>query len=142
VSDRELAGELRAFRVLTCAILLIPLVVGLVGAFGGLEGLAALFAEDRRVELAPAIRDHLRAVCWMFFGLVPLVGWTLVKPVERAMPFRIVVAVAIAAGVVRVIGAIVDGNPGLIAFVFAAMELGVLPVVLIWHSSIVRRLGA
>jgi hypothetical protein len=127
-----LAGELRGFRILTGVILLIPFVVGLVGAYGGLEGLAALFGEDREIVLAPALRDHLRAICWMFFALAPMIAWTLARPVERVAPFRILVGAAICAGPARIAGAIVDGNPGMIALVFA--------VVLIWHASLVGRL--
>jgi len=133
-------SELNWFRTLTGAILVIPLVIGPVGAFGGLEGLAALFGEDRHVQLAPALRDHLRAICWMFFVLAPLVAWTLASPAERATPFRIVVVGAMLAGVARVVGAAVDGNPGMLAWVFAAVELGVLPIVLMWHTAIVHRL--
>ena len=131
--------ELRWFKLLTATVLVIPLVVGPVGAFGGLEALAALFREDRHVEVSPGLRDHLRAVCWMFVVLVPLVAWTLADPVARATPFRIVVVGAIFAGVARVVGAVVDGNPGLIAWSFAAIELGVLPVILMWHTEIIRR---
>jgi hypothetical protein len=134
-------SELNWLRVVSGSVLVIPLVVGPVGAFGGLEGLAALFGEDRGIVVSPALRDHLRAICWMFFAIAPLVAWSLAAPVERAGTFRIVVGCAVLAGLARVVGAVVDGNPGVLAFVFAALELGMLPVILMWHWSLVRRMA-
>ncbi len=137
-----LARQTRAFRAVVYMILLIPLIAGTVGAFGGLEGLAALFHEDRTAVLAPALRDHLRAICWMFALLAPLLWWALQDLPARATAFRIVVGWAAAAGIARIVGAIVDGYPGVFACMFTAMELVVLPILLVWHTLLVRRLRA
>ena len=67
-------------------------------------------------------------------------GAFVVPMVERVVQFRILVVAAVGAGFARIAGAVIDGNPGMLAFVFAAVELGVLPVVLIWHASLVGRL--
>ena len=136
-------AELRAFRLVVITVLMIPMVVGPAGAYGGLEGLAALFGEDPHAVLAPAVRNHLRAICWMFFALVPLVAWTIIDTqalAQRAGAFRIVVVMAALAGVARIAGWVADGAPGTIATLFTSLEIVVLPAVLGWHVRLVRRL--
>jgi hypothetical protein len=134
----RVASELRVFHVAVASVLLIPFTAGLTGAFGGLEGFAALFGEDRNVVLAPALRNHLRAICFMFFVIAPLIVWTLRSLEARAGAFRIVVGFACVAGVVRLVGRFVDGDPGAIATVFCVLELAVLPIILLWHARLIR----
>jgi hypothetical protein len=130
--------QVKAFKAVVIAITLIPLIAGGIGAFGGLEGLAALFGENRRVELAPGLRNHLRAICWMFLAIAPLLWWTLADLRARAQTFRIVVGFAVVAGFARITGMVVDGYPGPAAIIFTTMELAVLPLVLLWHTRLVR----
>ncbi len=134
----RIASELRMFHLVVGSILLIPLVAGNAAAWGGLEGMATLFGEDRHAELAPAIRNHLRAITWMFVLLVPLVIWTLRDLEARAGAFRIVVGFGAAAGIVRLTGRFVDGDPGVIATAITGIELVVLPLVLVWHTRLIR----
>jgi hypothetical protein len=129
----------KAFKAVVIAITLIPFTAGLVGAFGGVEGLCALFGEDRHVVLAPGIRNHLRAICWVFFVLAPTLWWTLGNLRERAQTFRIVVGFTALAGFARITGIVVDGNPGPPAIIFMTMELVALPLVLVWHARLVKR---
>src|ERR1700752_3528074 len=133
----QVTTELRMFYVAVGSILLIPLVAGNVGAWGGLEGMAALFGEDRHAVLAPAVRNHLRAITWMFVLLVPLIIWTLRDLEARAGAFRIVVGFGVVAGFARITGRFVDGDPGVIATGITVIELGVLPVVLLWHARLI-----
>jgi hypothetical protein len=137
-----LASETRLFRYVVYVVLLIPLVVGTAGAFGGLEAVAALFHEDRTVVLAPALRDHVRAIMWMFPLVVPLLVWALRDLPARATVVRIVLGWAACAGIARIVGAIVDGWPGAIACGLMIVELVVLPVMLVWHAALVRRSAA
>ena len=131
--------ELRLFHVVVGSILVIPLVAGLTGALGGLELFAALFREDaNEIVVAPALRNHLRAITFMFFMIAPLVVWTLRDLEARAGGFRIVLGVAFAAGFVRLLGRFVDGPPGVMATIFMVMELAVLPAVLVWHARLIR----
>jgi hypothetical protein len=130
--------ELRLFQIVVGAVLVIPLVAGPTGAFGGLDGMAALFGEDRTASLSPALRNHLRAITWMFTAIVPLVVWSLRRMEERAGAFRIIIAFAFVAGFARLAGRFVDGDPGSIATVFTALELGLMPLVVWWHARLIR----
>jgi len=134
-----LATETRAVRTVVYAVLLIPLIAGTVAAYGGLEGFAALFHESRTVVLAPALRDHVRAITWMFALLAPLVWWTVQDLAARATPFRLIMGWAAAAGIVRIVGMIVDGYAGVLACIFTGMELVLLPILIVWHARLVRR---
>jgi hypothetical protein len=69
--------EIWAFRGLVGLTLIIPLIAGLVGAFGGVAGMASLFGVESQTVLSPLLRNNFRAVCFMFFAWVPLVIWTL-----------------------------------------------------------------
>ena len=131
--------ELRLFHAVVGMILLIPMVVGPTGAFGGLEALAPLFGEHDRIVVGPSLRSSLRAICWMFFALVPLVIWSLRSLRERAGAFRIILACAFVAGLARVAGSVMDGRPGPIPLALMATELLVVPLVFAWHSRLIAR---
>jgi hypothetical protein len=130
--------ELLAFYGLVGLILLIPLVGGLVGAFGRLEEMAYLFGVDTQVLAAPLLRNNFRAICFMFFAYVPLVIWTLAAMLERAGAFRIIFACAFLAGFARLTGYVAEGYPGDVPVVFMTMELALMPLLLLWHARLVR----
>lgn len=130
--------ELRAFYGVVGAVLVIPLLAGLVGAFGGLEGLARLFDIQDPIVVPPSLRNNLRAICFMFFAWSPLVTWSLAAPRERAGAFRITIGCGFLAGFARLTGWLVDGHPGLVPLSIMAIELGVMPILLFWHARLVR----
>lgn len=133
------SNELRVFRAVVIAIILaIPITLGLLGGFGGLEGIAALLGTEAPGPVNPALRNHLRAICTTFAGFGLLAGWTLGALEERKTAFRLAVAVIVVAGLGRVTGWIVDGRPGLVASVFMAMELILFPLLLVWHTRLLR----
>jgi hypothetical protein len=74
----------------------------------------------------------------MFFALVPMVTWTMLKMRERAGGFRVIVVCASAAGLVRLLGCFVDGYPGAVPVTFMLLELFLLPALLVWHARLVR----
>jgi uncharacterized protein DUF4345 len=131
--------EVRAFNGVVVLVLLIPLVGGLVGAFGGLEGMAYLFGTDPQVVISPLLRNNFRALCIMFFAWVPLAIWTLAALPERAGAFRIAMGCAFLAGFARLTGYLLDGFPGVVPVVFMAIELAGMPILLLWHARLVRQ---
>jgi hypothetical protein len=134
-------GELRAFHVVVGVLLLIPFAAGIFGGFGGLESLARVMQADPQVTVGPALGNHLRAVCWAFFTLGVTVVWTLRSPVQRASGFRVIVGCLVLAGLARLTGWFVDGTPGAVPAAIMAIELLGLPLILLWHARLVRRLA-
>jgi hypothetical protein len=130
--------ELRAFHAVVGLVVLIPLVAGLAGAFFGLEGLARLLGVDAAIVVPPSLRNSLRAICMMFVGWAPLVVWSLASLRERAGAFRVTIGCGFLAGFARLTGWLVDGHPGLIAIGIMAIELGVMPILFVWHRRLAR----
>jgi hypothetical protein len=138
-------SELRAFHAVVGLVLLIPLLGGAVGAFGGLEGMARLFAVDHPLVVSPLLRNNFRAVCCAFLSWVPLTIWSLAALAERAAAFRIVLGCALLAGLARSTGWLVEGYPGVVAAGIMAIELAGMPVLLLWHARLIhlaRRAGS
>jgi hypothetical protein len=131
-------SEIRAFRAVVGVVLLIPLIGGLVGAFGGVAGMAQLFRADPEIVLPPVLRNNFRAICCAFVSWVPLVIWSLAALSERASVFRIVVACAFLAGFARLTGWIVEGHPGVVALAIMTIELAGMPILLLWHARLAR----
>ena len=133
-----MTSELRAFYGVIGVVLLIPLVGGLVGAFGGLGGMARLFGTDSKIVISPVLKNNFRAICCAFVAWVPLVIWSLAALVERAGAFRIIVGCAFLAGFARLTGWVCEGYPGIVPAEIMAIELGLMPILLLWHAMLVR----
>lgn len=131
-------NELRAFYGAVALVLSIPFVAGLAGAFGGLEGLARVLLVAEPLTVPASLRNSLRAICFMFFALVPLVIWALTSLAERAGAFRIIVSCGFVAGLARGTGWVVDGDPGVIPVGIMIIELCGMPALLLWHARLVR----
>ena len=136
----SLREELLIFRTVIGIVLLIPLVGGLVGAFGGLAGMARLFGADSGMNISPVLRSNFRAICIAFFSWVPLLLWSVASPLERAPVFRIIVGCAFLAGFARLTGWIVEGYPGIVPALLMFIELVMMPAVLLWHSRLLQRI--
>jgi hypothetical protein len=130
--------ELRVFYAAIALVLSIPLIAGLAGAFGGLESLARVLGVGDPLRVPPSLRNSLRAICFMFFALVPLVIWSLGRLPERAGAFRIIVVCGFFAGFARATGWLVDGYPGVLPVLIMIIELGGMPALLLWHARLVR----
>jgi len=129
--------ELRLFRVCVGLVLLIPAIVGPVTGFLGVNALARLLQADPP-SLAPSIHNSLRAVCWMFFAIVPVTIWSIRSLERGATVFRIIIGCAFVAGFARLTGCLVDGFPGVLPVVIMSIELGVMPLLFVWHRRLLR----
>jgi len=136
--NRRRDAELAAFRAVVGVLLLIPAIAGLVGAFGGIDGMARLFGSDAELVLAPLLRNNFRAICAAFFSWAPLVVWSLAAPSRPAGALRIVLACGFLAGCARLTGWLVEGHPGPIGLAIMSLELIGMPLLLLWHARLVR----
>jgi hypothetical protein len=133
--------ERRAFHAVVGIVLLLPLVAGLVGAFGGIGGMAWLFGVDDELVVPPVLRNNFRAISAAFASWFPLVLWSLAAPAERAAVFRVIVGFGFVAGLARLTGWWAEGNPGPIAAAIMGIELIGMPLLLLWHARLVRAAG-
>jgi len=133
------AIQLRAFRAVVFALAGFATLVGLSGAFGGLEAMATVFDAGAPGAVDASLRDHLRAICAGFIGYGWLTAWAAWALDRARTAFRIGVAVGVVAGLGRVTGWMVDGPPGALATLFAGIELVAFPLLLIWHTRLLGR---
>jgi hypothetical protein len=138
----ETRSELRAFHAVVGLVLLVPLVGGLTGAFGGIGGMARLFGAGGELVVPLLLRNNFRAVCCAFVSWVPLVIWSLAVLPERAAVFRIIVGSGFVAGLARLTGWWVEGYPGGVAVAILAIELVGMPILLLWHARLMRLVRA
>jgi hypothetical protein len=134
-------AERGTFHAVVGVVLLLPLVAGLVGAFGGMGGMARLFGVDEPLVAPPLLRNNFRAIAAAFASWAPLVVWSLAAPAERAAVFRIIVGFGFVAGLARATGWWAEGDPGPIAAGIMAIELVGMPLLLLWHARLVRAHG-
>lgn len=131
--------ELRLFRAIVAVIAFGVTPVGVVAGYGGLEGMAALLGRDTTVVLDAGIRNHLRAICVVFAGFGALVLWSTFDLKQRRGAFRISMVAIVAAALARVTGWRVDGDPGALAKLFLSTEIGVFPLLFLWHFRLLGR---
>jgi hypothetical protein len=131
-------AELGGFYGVVGLLLFIPLLGGLVAAFGGLEGLASLFGVDGEIVMPASLRSDYRAIPIAFFSWVPLLIWSLAALPERTAVFRIIIGCGFLAGFARLTGYLVEGYPGVEAIVLMIIEFVGMPIMLLWHARLVR----
>lgn len=135
-------SEIRAFYAVIGGLLLIPAAAGLAGAFGGISGMASLFRVTGEHSVDPVIANNFRAVCFAFFSWAPLLIWSLRALSERAAVFRIIVGCAFLTGFARMTGWFVEGYPGVLPATLMALELGGMPLLLLWHARVLQLVQA
>jgi hypothetical protein len=135
-------AELFAFRAVVALLLLLPAVGGLAGAFGGIDAMARLFGSEEPLVLAPLLRNNFRAISAAFFSWVPLVLWSLAAPSRPAGALRIIFGCGFLAGCARLTGWWVEGYPGPLAVAILSIELGGMPLLLLWHARLLGKLRA
>jgi Domain of unknown function (DUF4345) len=121
----------RTLRVLIGVIAVVPLATGVLGIVGGLtigpDGEAARYFDSEY--------RFLNAV-WLVAGLA--LWWSLRRPAERALVTRVVLAGTVLGGLSRLLSVAVVGWPPVEFRAAMAIELLVIPALLVWH---VRALG-
>ena len=108
-------------------------VIGAVAVAGGGAGVvlgAITGPEEQRIAVSTSSEYRFLSGVWLVLGL--LLWWSLVRAASRAVVTRVVLVAAIGGGVGRLVSLLVDGWPGPFAAALA-VELLVLPVLLLWH---------
>ena len=126
-------------RMLQGAVALACIVPLAIGALGVIRGPAMLHG----VEGVPADLDsHFRYLSGLLFGLglgfVSCIG----KIERRGLRFRLLGAIVVAGGVGRLVSLADAGVPGTGHLFGLAMELGVVPLLMLWQAGLARRRSA
>jgi hypothetical protein len=127
-------------RLLQGAILvacLVPLTAGLAGV---IEGPAMLRGIARGGP--PDLDSHMRYLSGLLFGIG--IGFVACVPrIEaRGAAFRLLGLIVMAGGMARALSLAQAGAPGLEHRLALAMELGAMPLMVLWQVRITRRWNA
>jgi hypothetical protein len=127
------AAERRLLQAAVAIACLVPLSAG--GA-GVIEGPAML----RGVETAPVDLDsHFRYLSGLLLGIG--IGFACCIPSieRRTLPFRTLGGLAVVGGFARLLSALDAGMPGAGHVFGLVMELGTVPLLMLWQGRVARR---
>lgn len=123
--------ERRLLQIAIALACLVPLTMGGLSVVRGVEVL-------KGVAPAPDLDSHFRYLSGIFLGL-GIAFATCVPAIERKGPrFRLLGAMVVAGGLARLLSWYVVGAPGFGHRFGLAMELGVVPLLMLWQWRVAR----
>jgi len=129
------AVERRLLQLAAALACLVPLSAG---SSGVLRGAAFVF----RGTATPDLDSHFRYLSGIFLG-VGMAFATCVPAIERrGERFRMLGAFVVAGGLARALSLVEVGAPSFGHRFGLAMELGVVPLLLLWQARVARRYRA
>jgi hypothetical protein len=135
--ERQGAGSRGPARPLVLFMLLA--IIGAIGVTGGGAGVilgAITGPEEQQIAVSTSSEYRFLSGVWLTLGLA--LWWSLAQPASRAVVTRVVLLGAIGGGVGRLVSLLAEGWPGPFAIALA-IELLVLPALLIWHLRALPR---
>jgi len=127
-------GERRALQGVVTLACIVPLTAG---ALGVLRGAAMVGIGD-----APADLDsHFRYLSGIFLMLGIAFATTIPGIEGKGARFRLLGLMVIAGGLARALGWAVHGEPSMAHRLGLAMELVVVPLLMLWQARIARKAG-
>ncbi len=128
--------EKRLLQLAVALACLVPLATGSLGVLSGPAFLAQPPAVPRDLD------SHFRYLSGIFLG-VGIAFTTCIPTIEAKGPrFRLLGAFVVAGGLARLASVAAVGVPSGGHLFGLVMELGVVPVLLLWQASVARRLPA
>ncbi|MBN8808201.1 MAG: DUF4345 domain-containing protein [Sphingomonas sp.] len=125
--------EKRLLQVVVAIACLVPLTIGGESILRGPHFLG--HPHDVPVDLD----SHFRYISGIFFA-VGVAFATCVPGIERKGPrFRLLGALVVCGGLARLVSLIAVGPPSAGHVFGFAMELGVVPLLIVWQASLARR---
>ena len=127
--------EKRMLQVVVAIACLVPLLTGGESILRG----PAMFGHPRDVPID--LDSHFRYVSGIFFGL-GLAFTTCVPAIERkGARFRLLGGLVVCGGLARLWSLVSVGTPGQGHLFGLGMELGVVPLLMLWQLRVERRFG-
>lgn len=130
----KLDNELRAFKIVAAALTSIPLFVGLDGIRTGASALPG-----ERAQFDPTADSEFRFLSAVWFAVGPLI-WSILPDVNRrTTQVRILGGGFVLGGLARLYSWRRIGRPHPQLIFATVLELLVMPVLMAWQTSMVRR---
>jgi Domain of unknown function (DUF4345) len=129
--------EKRLLQGVVAVACLVPLLAGGSGVLRGAEMMHG-------VGPAPPVDldSHFRYLSGLLLGIGLAFLWCIPAIERRTLLFRTLGFLAILGGLARLLGLILRGVPGPGHVFGLAMELGTVPLLLLWQSRVARRFGS
>jgi hypothetical protein len=130
------AGLERRLLQITIAVAgFVPVGAGMLGAILGAGMTGARVAD-------PSLDSHVRYLSGLLLG-IGLAFWEAIPRIERrATRVRLLTALVVLGGLMRLVGALSVGMPGAPMLFGLGMELVATPLICLWQAHVARRYGA
>jgi len=124
-------GERRLLQIVIALACVVPICAGLDGVLRG----AAMVSPGR---VTADLDSHFRYLSGIFL-MLGLAFASTISTIEREGPrFRLLAAMVVAGGLARALAWATTGAPGLAHQLGLVMELGVVPLLVLWQARIAR----
>ncbi len=122
----------RLLQTTVATLSLIPIMAGAAGVFLGPD-----FVGDA-AEGSTDLDSHFRYLSGVFLGVGLLFGSTVPAIERRTATFRLASALVVCGGIGRLLSLAVVGAPSPPHLMGLALELGVVPLLVLWRGLIAR----
>lgn len=131
----SLAVERRLLQLAVALACLVPFSASLAGIAGGAAWLA-------KGAVATDLDSHFRYLSGIFLGLGIAFASCIPAIERRGQRFRLLGAFVVAGGLARLVSLYDVGTPGGGMLFGFAMELGVVPLLMLWQARLAARFPA
>ncbi len=135
VTALRATGGRQALQVAVTLLSLIPISTGAAGVLLGPEFL------NGGEGGTPSLDSHFRYLSGIFLG-VGFAFWSTVPAIERrGARFRLLAAFVVAGGLGRLLSLVMAGLPSTLHVAGLFMELGVVPLLVLWQARVAAAFG-
>ena len=131
----DLPLERRLLQAIIGIFCLVPLAAGLIGIVDG----AGMIGDVARGSVD--LDSHFRYLSGLLLAIGAGFAASIPGIERRGALFPALAAIVIVGGLARLLSLAIDGTPGPGHLFGLGMELGVVPLLLLWQRSLARRVG-
>ena len=128
--------ERRALQAVAAVACLVPLIVGTESVLRGVA-----YLKGAPVPVPPDLDSHFRYVSGIFLGLGIGFAVAIVRIERHKAMFRMLGLMVMLGGLARLLSLVEVGMPSRGHVFGLAMELGVVPLLMLWQTRVARRCG-
>jgi hypothetical protein len=129
----EIRTERRLLQAAIAAACLVPLVMGAISIARGPEVIRGVIAPE------PDLDSHFRYLSGLLFGIGLSLAACIPRIEANGAVFRLLGLIVILGGLARLVSLLVAGTPGAGHLFGLAMELTVVPLLLVWQARVARK---